>query len=109
MSDIRYFTDEHVSKAVVRALRRRDIDVLTVAEAQRLGASDQNIMAFALSEGRIIFTQDDDFIRLAADGHPHAGIVYAQQGTSIRQIIQGLTLISQVLSAAEMAGQIEFL
>ncbi len=48
-------------------------------------------------ENRVIFTQDDDFLRLHAAGIDHAGIVYTPQGTSIGDIIRGLMLIYQVL------------
>lgn len=74
-----------------------------------LGASDEEHLAFAFAEGRVIFTQDADFLRLAAVGHEHAGIVYARQGTSVGDIIQGLMLIVQVLDAEEMKGKIEYL
>lgn len=43
-----------------------------------LGASDEEHLAFALAEGRVIFTLDADFLRLAAAGHEHAGIAYAR-------------------------------
>jgi len=42
---IRYYTDEHVAKAVVSGLRQRGVDVLTVPEAGMLGASDQEQLA----------------------------------------------------------------
>jgi predicted nuclease of predicted toxin-antitoxin system len=101
--------DEHVSKAVIRGLRVRGVDVLSVPEANMLEASDEAHLAFALEKGRVIFTQDADFLRLAAAGHDHAGIVYARQGTSVGDIIQGLMLIVQVLEAEEMKGKIEYL
>ena len=108
MGKIRYYTDEHVSKAVVRALRRRGVDVLTTPEAGMLNARDEDHMTRARDEGRVIFTQDDDFLRLAA-GRVHAGIVYAAQATPLRAIISGLMLIHQVLDATEMANHVEFL
>ncbi len=106
---ITYFTDEHVSNAVVKGLRQRGIDVISVAEAEMLGATDEEHIAFALIENRVIFTQDDDFLRLHSSGVKHAGIVYAKQGTPISRIIYGLLLIYQVLDAEEMKGHIEFL
>lgn len=109
MTEIRFYTDEHVPKAVVRGLRQRGVDVVTVAEAGRMGGSDLDHLRFAKAERRAIFTQDDDFPRLAAAGEPHAGIVYAAQHTSTRSMIQGLMLIHRVLAADEMAGHIEFL
>jgi hypothetical protein len=101
--------DEHVAHAIVRALRHRAIDVLTVGEANRLADADDEHLAFALSEGRVTFTQDADFLAFASRGHPHADIAYAPQGTPLRELIQGLTLIAQVLSAEEMVGRVEFL
>ena len=47
-----------MSKAAIRGLRERGIDVLSVPEANMLGASDEEHLAFALAEGRVIFTQD---------------------------------------------------
>ena len=109
MSDIRYYADEHVANVVVTGLRLRGIDILSVQAAGLRGASDEQHLAFALADSRVIFTQDDDFLRLAALGYFHAGIVYAPQQTSISHIIRGLTLVHHVLTAEEMAGVIEFL
>ena len=109
MSEVRYFTDEHVAKAVIAGLRRRGVDVVSVSESGMLSASDEELLAFAVSQGRVIFSQDDDFLRLAAQGYEHAGIVYAHQRTPIGEIVSGLMLIHSVLSAEEMVGNIEFL
>ncbi len=109
MDKIRYYMDEHVAKAVIRGLRERGVDVMSVVDAGMLGAMDQEHLEFAFREHRVIFTQDDDFLQLAAKGHPHAGIVYSPQHTSVREIIQGLMLIYQVLEAKEMVNHCEFL
>ncbi len=74
-----------------------------------LSASDAEHFKRAQSENRVIVTQDDDFLRFHAVGQKHSGIVYAPQGKSIGEMIQGLLLISQVLDAEEMQGQVEFL
>lgn len=109
MTDIHYYTDEHVANAVIRGLRQRGIDVLSVPEAAMLGASDEAHLALAHVQGRVVFTQDADFLRLAADGVEHSGIVYAAQYTSIGDIVRGLVMIHQVLSAEEMVMTIEYL
>ena len=109
MSDIRFYADEHVARAVADGLRPRRVDVLSVQEAGLAGADDREHIAFALAEGRVIFTQDGDFLRLAARGSPHAGIVYAPQRTSAGHIIRGLMLIHQVLSAEDMVGVVEYI
>lgn len=106
---IKLYTDEHVPKAVTRGLRERGVDVLTVSEAGMLGASDQEHLRFARKEGRVLFTQDDDFLRLHASGAEHGGLVYARQQTTIGDMIYGLMLITELLDAEEMNGHLEFL
>ena len=103
---ISFYLDEHVGAAVANGLRQRGVDVLTVAEAGLLGGPDEDHLARARSEGRVIFSQDTDFLRMHAAGAPHAGIIYARHGTRVGDIVRGLVLIHQVLSSEEMANQI---
>ena len=109
MSSVRYYVDEHVGSAIVHGLRRRSVDVTTVAEAGMRGKDDEAQLAFALNAGRVTFTQDRDFLRLAASTIPHAGVVYAPQGAPIGAIVGGLLLIYNVLSAEEMVGSVEYI
>jgi predicted nuclease of predicted toxin-antitoxin system len=106
---IRLYTDEHVPRAVVKGLRERGVDTVTVSEAGMLGASNEEHLAFARREGRVLFTQDDDFLRLHASEVEHAGIVYARQPTTIGDMIHGLVLVVEVLDSEEMKGHLEFL
>ena len=71
MSQVKFYMDEHVSRAVVAGLRNRGADVLTVQEASMLGATDTAHMARARAEARVIVTQDADFLRLHAGGAEH--------------------------------------
>ncbi|MDX1545701.1 MAG: DUF5615 family PIN-like protein [Rhodothermales bacterium] len=107
---IRYYVDEHVSKAIIEGLRRRGVDVMTVREADMLGATDEEQLAFARGQRRVLFTQDADFLRLHAAGVPHAGIAYAHaHRATTGAVIRGLMLLHDVLEAADMEGQVEFL
>ena len=106
---LRFYTDEHVHSSVVKGLRFRGIDVLTIKEARMLGATDADHIAFAKKEGRVIFTQDVDFLRLHAKGAEHCGIVYAHQRAPIGDVIHGLMLLHQVLEYNDMQNRIEFL
>ena len=106
---LKYYLDEQVPKAIANGLKIRGVDVITVVEAGLLGATDEEHLEKAKSEKRIIFTQDDDFLRLHAGGKEHSGIVYAHQGKAIGTLISGLMLIYQALEAEEMINHVEYL
>ncbi len=106
---VKFYTDEHVAKAVIHGLRQRGVDVRTVGDAGMLGATDEEHLVWARRESRVLFTQDPDFLRLHAAAVQHAGIIYAPQGTSIGDIIRGLMLIHQVLEPEEMKDHVEYL
>ena len=107
--DEHYHFDEHISGAVAKGLYSRGIDVLTLVDAEMLGASDEEHFAFAREEGRTIVTYDDDFLRLADQTSDHPGVVYAPQSRGVGEMVRGLALIADVLSPDEMRGHIEFL
>ncbi len=109
MSEIRYYTDENISRALINGLRQRGVDVLSVPEADMLGASDEEQLALALKKGHVTFTQDADFLRLAAAGANHAGIVYGSQQLPVGEVIRGLMLIHTVLESEDMLGTVEYL
>ncbi len=85
------------------------MDVLTAHEADMLGASDEEHLAFALREGRLLFTQDADFLRLHSQGVNHAGIAYAPQQRAIGDLIRGLTLVCETLDAERLRRRLEFI
>lgn len=101
--------DEHVPRAVTEGLRRRGVDVVTVQELGLQTAGDNQHLERAAQEGRVVFTQDTDFLRLHAAGVPHRGIVYAPQQTPVPHILRSLMLIHDVLTPEEMVRHVEFL
>jgi hypothetical protein len=75
-----------------------------------MAASDEEQIEFALTQGRVIFTQDDDFLRLHQAGNPHAEIPYCHQRShSIGEIINALTLIWEWIEPEEMRNHVEFI
>jgi len=106
---IRFYMDEHVPLAVTEGLRRRGVDVVTVQETGLLSATDREHIESAVQQGRVLFTQDTDFLRLHDEGILHAGIVYAAQRMPVGRILRGLMLIHDVLTPQEMEGHVEFL
>lgn len=107
---IRYLVDEHVPKAVVRGLRKRGVDVITIPDAGLLGKQDEDLLGFAKEKDRVMMTQDRDFLRLASELEgDHAGIVYAPQGRSIGELVRLLDLLAQVSNEEEMRGRVEYI
>jgi len=106
---IRFHLDEHVDPAIANALRRAGIDVTTTNEAGLRTQDDQAHLRFARNEGRVIVTRDQDFLRLANEGVDHSGIVFYTANQSIREIIEGLILVCEVMMPDELAGKTEYL
>ena len=107
---VRFYTDEHISKAVVAGLRRRGIDVVRAQEVGLRKADDSAHLEFARRGGRVLVTQDAGFIQRHEQGVEHPGLAFCQQGSrSIGEIIAGLILIYEVLTPEEMRGRVEYL
>ncbi len=107
---IRFHLDEHVAAEIAVQLRRRGIDVTTTIDAGLRTKSDEFQLAYIREEGRVIFTQDSDFLVIASRTTDHPGIAYCKQRSrSIGEIIETLVLIYEIYTPDEMVGRIEFL
>lgn len=108
-TQIGFHLDENVHGAVANGLRLRGISVTTTQDVQLLGATDEEQLAFARSEDRVIVTHDDDFLRLHGQGMPHAGIVYSNpRRRTIGQLVHGLVRLWRNNTPDEMQGRVEF-
>jgi hypothetical protein len=104
-----FHLDENVDHAIARALRQRGIDVTTSTEVALVGTNDLEQLEFARAAGRVIFTQDSDFLRLHSSGLPHAGIVFAASGSrTVGEIVRFLCLLNDCVDSQEIAGNVEF-
>lgn len=104
---IRFHLDENVNSAIATGLRGRGVDVTTTREAGLIAADDEEQLKFAKSEGRVVVTHDDDFLRVQID---HTGIVYCGQGRrAIGEIIQWLILMWEVLDSEDIENKVEFI
>jgi predicted nuclease of predicted toxin-antitoxin system len=107
---LRFHLDEHVPTAIADGLKRRGIDVTTTLGIGLVGVTDEEQAAYALAEGRVIFTQDQDFLRLHAAGLPHAGIAYChQRKQSLGRILAGLIQIWETMEPEEMQNTLVYL
>jgi predicted nuclease of predicted toxin-antitoxin system len=110
MAKIKFHLDENITLAIANGLRRRGIDVTTTPEQGMIGQSDEQQLEFAISQNRVIFTQDTDFLRLHHAGFSHPGIVYcSQKSKSIGESLQELILVWEIIDAEEMHNRLEYL
>ena len=105
---IRFYTDENVSWAVIKGLRIQGADVVSAPDAGMLGRSDEEHLALAGSLGRVLFTHDRDFLRLDSQGVAHTGIAFIHQRHSISRMIDSLMQIHEVVAAEDMIGHVEY-
>jgi len=101
--------------AVVRGLRARGIDVITTADAGRLGATDAEQIAFAAAENRTIYSFNvGDFARLHRHylerGLQHSGIVVLpDQRCSVGEKIRRVARFVYSVAAEDMVNRMEYL
>ena len=102
---IRYHLDEHVDPAIANALRRAGVDVTTTIEAGLRTQNDEAHLHFARSEGRVIITRDQDFLRLARSALEHSGIVFYTANQSIEKLSKGSFLSTKLCWQAKWRGE----
>ncbi|MEM7111457.1 MAG: DUF5615 family PIN-like protein [Chloroflexota bacterium] len=111
---IQLYLDEDAQRgSLVRALRARHVDVLTANEAELVGISDADQLAFAVKQKRTSFTFNrGDFVKLhtayLTDGLDHAGIIVSDQ-LEIGAITRRLLKLVNARSATQMQNWLEFL
>ena len=108
------YMDHNVHAGITRGLRDRGVDCVTALEDGMAAAEDSVILLRASQVGRVVFTQDMDFLAIAAQwlraGREFAGVIYARQmGITIGQAIADLELMSQALNPADMQNIIEWI
>jgi predicted nuclease of predicted toxin-antitoxin system len=106
---VRFQLDEHQAHAIARAMRRRGIDIATADDAGTVGMPDDQLLAHCHAKGRVLVTNDNDFLALVHRGASHAGIVFWKQGSfTIGEVVDFLALIAGIYDPGEMAGRVEF-
>lgn len=78
---MRFLLDESADARLAPYLRTLDHDVTAIAIHHPASLEDQQVLAIAHREGRILITDDRDFGELVFIGkQPHAGVIYLRLG-----------------------------
>jgi len=106
--------DVHVPGPITQQLRRRGVDVLTAQEDGHDTASDEQVLARATAQQRVVFTQDVLFRVLAESwqrqGREFAGLVFGPQlSGTIGRYVEDLDLIAKASEPAEWRNVVQFL
>jgi hypothetical protein len=111
---IAFYMDEHVDFAITTGLRRRGVDVLAVHDDGYNHTNDIVILDHAMTLGRVMVTQDTDFLveayRRQTTGEQFAGVVFFHQnGLPVGRVIAELELIALAGNPPDLANKVEFL
>ena len=106
------YMDEDVHGAITRGLLRRGIDVITVQSDGNSALEDREVLDRATALGRIVFTNDDDFLAEAhlrqENGVRFPGVIYAHATTPIGQCVRDLELIAVCSEPEEWENRTAF-
>jgi len=113
---VRLYLDEDSSDTdLLKALRLRAVDVVSVAEAGMLEQPDEEQVRRAVEQQRVLYTSNrGDFYRIHSDllrsGGSHAGMILGiQQRFSVSEQLRRLLRLINTLTAEEMKNRVEFL
>jgi hypothetical protein len=106
---LRFYLDENVEVVVAAQLRVRGIEAFTARDLDVLGDSDLNHLERATQMNCVLCTYDSDYLRIAAEGIQHMGIVMGQRSKhGIGDWVKTLELLHAIYSADEMVNRVEF-
>ena len=106
--------DHHVKHEVAVGLRQRSIDVLTTQEDKTECLPDPELLDRAGELGRILFTQDEDFLietaRRLQEGAAFVGVIYGhQRRVTIGQCVRDLEFLCLAGEPADFANRVTYL
>jgi hypothetical protein len=108
------YVDVHVPIVVTESLRRRGLDVLTSQDDGTDRQDDEVLLARATALGRVLLSQDQDFLRIAAEwqstGRTFVGVLYAaQQAVSLGRLADDLELVLTCCEPDELRDRVTYL
>lgn len=107
---LRFHLDENCDPRIAAGLRLHGIDVTTTPEAGLRGTPDEEQLVYAAAQGRVIVTSDADFLRIAASGREHPGIIfYPAQARSIGHVINHVHLLWELDETDKMRNHVEYI
>ncbi len=113
---IPFAADENFNGNIVRGLRQRlpGVSIVTVQEAGLLGATDQKVLQWAASEGRVLLTHDLNTMTAEAydlieAGKRVPGVFVVHRETRLHVVIEDLVLVATCSKPGEWQDQVRYI
>ena len=104
------YMDVHVPVGVTEGLRRKGVDAFTAQDDAADRKSDEELLQRATELGRVLLTQDADFLAIAARWQENArnfgGVLFAPQGTPIGRIIDDAEICLACLGSEDVRDRL---
>ena len=108
------YMDVHVPISVTSALRRKGLNILTSQDDGTGTLDDESLLARATELDRALFSQDQDFLHIAAEwqrtGRSFVGLLFAaQQVVSLGRLADDLELFLTCCEPEETRNRVIYL
>ena len=113
MSQARFLLDEHVWGGLIEVGRQFDADLVLVQTRLAKGASDEEVLTYAASQGRVLLTSNaQDFAPLAAawflGGRDHWGIIVVPGQTDRSLLSRALLYLRHFHPGVDLKNSFRF-
>ncbi len=93
-----FVADEHVPSAVINALRSKGYDVVHAPEQYTQGDEDIDLLENCAEDGRVLLTNDRDFVRLAEETDHSGVVIYTDQQRPPREVLKAVIRVDDAYS-----------
>lgn len=108
------YMDVHVPMLVTATLRRRGLNILTSQDDGTATQDDEFLLARSTELGRVLFSQDQDFLQIAAEWQRKeryfVGLFFSpQQGASLGRLTDDLEILLTCCELEEVRDRVVYL
>ena len=97
---MRIICDENVRTGIFAILGQEGHDTVRVQDELELGFNDGDIVDYACETGRVVLTNDDDFL-----GMDHCGVLFVdEQRTPPREVLEAVERVELHYDTTEIHG-----